>query len=298
MLTFHLTTELQAYTPSDDHSWMTPIVAPRPVVEYHPVTSTSSQAVRSLESSAAPSYFPEAASSSTSSSISLESTRSAVAPLSDMSTIERAFIPTLTTLSTTATITRSTTILVSISATATLDSIQPSATSEAAAEAIQSTTPASTRPAAQVGLGLGIAFLVLSLVAIAGLCIWYRRRNASVNSDGVNGKIVTPFTRLFAFKPFSWERTKGTKDDAEWSIESVEKVSIVRNVRAQSVLTVSRSNSRRSDKTSESGSNGHGAPVALSSHPMTPSYTAVLKRGPRAKDDLDSTGWPLGLEGK
>lgn len=294
---FQLITNWQAYTPDAEHSWTTPLAEPQPATEYYPVTSTSAQAVHILESSAVPIYVPETTSSATSSSTPPGSTQSAVTTSSNPSTTGTTLAPTLTTLSTTATVTVATTVLVSISTTATPASIQPSPTSDAASEAIQSSAPSSPRPMAQVGLGLGIAFLVLSVVAIAGLYVWYRRRrSSSSNSDDIKDTKAMPLTRLFAFTPLAWRRTKNTKDDAEWSIESVEKVSIVRNVRAQSVLTVSRSNSRRSDGPSESGSYGRGARVALSSHPMTPSYTAVLKKGPGGKDNLEATGWPLSME--
>jgi hypothetical protein len=106
---------------------------------------------------------------------------------------------------------------------------------------------------------------------------------------------------------------KDNKDDAEWSIESAEKVAIVGKVRAQSVLTVSRSNSRRSNAgneivTMESGGrsgSGRTQTVALSSHPMTPSYTAFEKadggvKGSVREGDAEEDGeereagsWPL-----
>jgi hypothetical protein len=86
----------------------------------------------------------------------------------------------------------------------------------------------------------------------------------------------------------------------------VEKVSIVGNMRAQSVLTVSRSNSRRSDTSSETGAipigiRGRATTVALNSHPMTPSYTAFTTKTSDAKvlesrsgdNDLKPSGWPL-----
>jgi hypothetical protein len=106
---------------------------------------------------------------------------------------------------------------------------------------------------------------------------------------------------------------KNNKDDAEWSIESAEKVAIVARVRAQSVLTVSRSNSRRSNAAVENATATMGIrgrepqTLALNSHPMTPSYTAFdsaagEKKGPEVKSDTKddeeeeegkSDSWPL-----
>lgn len=83
----------------------------------------------------------------------------------------------------------------------------------------------------------------------------------------------------------------------------MEKVSIVKNMRAQSVLTVSRSNSKRSVDSNETGTiaigmRGRAATMALNSHPMTPSYTA---HAPEAKPsvpksevgDPKTNSWPL-----
>jgi hypothetical protein len=121
------------------------------------------------------------------------------------------------------------------------------------------------------------------LAGMAGLYLWRRRRNMhnhTVNGlDHVNneaseqtGRHNKSFIKFF--------RLRRRVDDTEWSIESAEQVSIIKNVRAQSVLT--RSSSKRSGTSIESGVIPIAIPeqrVALTSHPMTPSYTAITSEG-------------------
>jgi hypothetical protein len=156
-------------------------------------------------------------------------------------------------------------------------------------------------PMVQVGLGLGITVLIFLLSGIAGLFLWRRRKGSRNDNDDT----TKPNGRKFLARIFNFRRLKNNKD-AEWSIESVEKVSIVGNMRAQSVLTVSRSNSQRSDGSSETGAipigiRGRAMTVALNSHPMTPSYTSFASKGSDAKtlkpgsvgEELKPSGWPL-----
>lgn len=160
-------------------------------------------------------------------------------------------------------------------------------------------------PAAQIGLGIGLTFFLVVSGAIAGLYFWRRRKLSQDVQSGDNNNMgsikpgpLNSLKQIFNFRRFR------TKDDAEWSIESVEKVSIVKNMRAQSVLTVSRSNSRKSVASNETGTisigmRGRAATMALNSHPMTPSYTA---HAPEAKPSMPKSevgeskpnSWPLG----
>jgi hypothetical protein len=140
---------------------------------------------------------------------------------------------------------------------------------------------------AQLGMGFGITFGVISLAGIAGLYLWRRRRNSPSTNGSDSDSDKADYRNRLA-KVFSFKRTRDTKDDAEWSIESAEKVSIVKNMRAQSVNTVSRSNSRSSEKSETVGiipiaMRGRNLTVALTSHPMTPSYTAYAAQPPEAK---------------
>jgi hypothetical protein len=95
-----------------------------------------------------------------------------------------------------------------------------------------------------------------------------------------------------------------SQDEVEWSIGSAEKVSITKNMRAQSVLT--RSSSKKSNASSESNMTPIGSPeqqavrVALTSHPMTPSYAAfappnavVIGMNTKAEDELVLGGQPI-----
>jgi hypothetical protein len=212
----------------------------------------------------------------------------------------------ITTLSTTAisTVTVLTTVLVQpTTRSVALQGSLPSTTNAAATEAIQPTTPNSMPPTVQIGLGVGIAVCVLSLAGVAAFYIWRRRKHS--NHDD-----TLKVDRRIGFKKyFTFGRYRNNKDDAEWSIESVEKVAIVGKVRAQSVLTISRSNSRRSNGTSENGTrvvaiHGRAPTMALHSHPMTPSYTAfdtgasgtklsVSKDVSKHEEEQRSSSWPL-----
>jgi len=118
------------------------------------------------------------------------------------------------------------------------------------------------------------------LGGIAGLFLLRRRKNKPNNlSASTDAHLASKPHKRFA-KFFKLRPRKGS-EDTEWSIESAEKVSIVKNVRAQSVLT--RSSSKRSNALSESGVIPIGIPeegarVALTSHPMMPSYTRLALR--------------------
>jgi hypothetical protein len=210
------------------------------------------------------------------------------------------------TLSTTAvsTLTVLTTVLVQPTThSVALQGSLPSTTTAAATEAIQPTAPNTMPPTVQIGLGVGIAVCVLLLAGMAAFYTWRRRKNSSHDDT------FKVYRRIDLKKFFTFGRYKNNKGDAEWSIESVEKVAIVGKVRAQSVVTVSRSNSRRSNGTSENGTrvvaiHGRAPTLALNSHPMTPSYTAfdteipgtkssVPKDVPKHEEEQKSSSWPL-----
>jgi hypothetical protein len=164
-----------------------------------------------------------------------------------------------------------------------LEVSSPAATTNATSEATQSTTPKTKRSTILLGLGVGLIIGVLMLVGIAGLYLWRRRRTMPTNiSDSTknnhikgahhNAKHDNGFSRFFTLR-----RSKDS-GDTEWSIESASKVSIVKNVRAQSVLT--RSPSKKSNVSSQSGVipiiiPEEGIKMALTSHPLTPSYTGI-----------------------
>jgi LPXTG-motif cell wall-anchored protein len=161
--------------------------------------------------------------------------------------------------------------------------------------------------AAQIGLGIGITFGIILLAGVAGLYLWRRRRNLHDNSMSYVGsdkvKHRTKLPKIHAIK-----RRGDAQDDAEWSIESAEKVSIVKNMRAQSVNTVSRSNSHTSEKSNDGcvapiAMRGGNLTAALTSHPMTPSYTGFrtgdgeakvqLPKLDLEKRELKLLGWPM-----
>lgn len=129
-------------------------------------------------------------------------------------------------------------------------------------------------------MGVGLIIGVLMLGGIAGLFLWRRRKTTLNNLSASNDAHLDPNPHKGFAKFFEPRQRKGS-EDTEWSIESAEKVSIVKNVRAQSVLT--RSSSKRSNVVSESGVIPIGIPeegtrIALTSHPMTPSYARLALR--------------------
>jgi hypothetical protein len=204
-------------------------------------------------------------------------TTTAVASLSTYSTMDLI----AATFPGTATTTVLTTVFVAPTPpTGGLEAVLPTTTTSVDSEATQSTTQKAKRSTILLGLGVGIAIGILMLAGIAGLYLWRRRRNmhnhtvnglgdVDIEASEQTGKHNKGFVKFF--------KLRRRVDDTEWSIESAEKVSIVKNVRAQSVLT--RSSSRRSDTSIESGVIPIGIPeqrVALTSHPMTPSYTAIV----------------------
>jgi hypothetical protein len=165
-----------------------------------------------------------------------------------------------------------------------------------------STIPKNTNTVPHIGLGIGITFGVIFLGGMAGLYLWRRSRalhdnkTRNSNSDEVDHRIRLPKVLVF-------NRRKDAEDDTEWSIESAEKVSILRNVRAQSVNTVSRSNSRTSEKSNgvnvaPTAMRGGNSTAALTSHPMISSYTRTGAKGGGAKEpgerESKLPNWPLG----
>jgi hypothetical protein len=151
-----------------------------------------------------------------------------------------------------------------------------------------------------LGLGVGLLIGVLLLAVIAGLYLWHRRRSTLIKND-INNKNdvnVRNYHNLINGPFKSKEHTK-TEDDPEWSIESAEKVSITKNMRAQSVLT--RSSSKRSNASSESGiairRPEQTVRMALTSHPLTPSYAVfvseeavMIEMHTEAKNELNLGG--------
>ncbi|KAJ4366198.1 hypothetical protein N0V83_007833 [Neocucurbitaria cava] len=106
------------------------------------------------------------------------------------------------------------------------------------------------------GVGVGVSLGVLSVAGIAGFFLWRRRHNqrrsSTTPSDDSNSSETSILGKIFGLKKY-----KDNRSDPEWSIESAEKVSIAKNMRAQSVstTTVSRSDSRGSNF-SKPGSRG------------------------------------------
>ncbi|KAF2276991.1 uncharacterized protein EI97DRAFT_441760 [Westerdykella ornata] len=101
-----------------------------------------------------------------------------------------------------------------------------------------STSTGSTMSAsARGGVGVGVAFAIISIAGLTGFILWRRYRNRhhwrKNNQATVGG--------LGRFFPFN--RTRTSKTDAEWEIGDAEKVEILRGASAR---TVSRSDSSRS----------------------------------------------------
>ncbi|KAH3911270.1 hypothetical protein HBI56_106350 [Parastagonospora nodorum] len=193
---------------------------------------------------------------------------------------------TIATPSATSITTILTTVFIAPTPTSPVEVSLPSTTSSAGAEATQSTTPQSKRATILIGLGVGLIIGMLMLGGIAGLFLWRRRKNKLNKLEASNDIHLDPNPHKGFAKFFKLKQPKGS-EDTEWSIESAEKVSIVKNVRAQSVLT--RSSSKRSNALSESGVIPIGIPeegtrIALTSHPMTPSYTRLALRKSEMKD--------------
>jgi hypothetical protein len=148
----------------------------------------------------------------------------------------------------------------------------PSATNDANSESIQPVKHEIPHATILLGLGIGLVIGVLMLAGIAGLHLWRRRRNTPIKADidiECKDKTISSCNTV-------------NQHDTEWSIESAEKVLITKNMRAQSVLT--RSSSKRSNASSESDIAPAGGPdqarkMALTSHPMTPSYAAFTAKG-------------------
>lgn len=91
-------------------------------------------------------------------------------------------------------------------------------------------------------LAFGITFAIISIASIAGFILWRRYwKQASTK----NASSFSPHRTLK--KLLKYKKRDHVEPDPEWSIEPAEKVEIVKNLRAQSVSTISRSNSRSSD---------------------------------------------------
>ncbi|KAH7390833.1 hypothetical protein DE146DRAFT_144324 [Phaeosphaeria sp. MPI-PUGE-AT-0046c] len=295
-----------AYEPLEESSGTTLPVAPW--AGFLPASSTLRETTSLAASTTASSIFQAAIPTSATSSTLVSPPRSTAAAMSDPSTTT-SVVTAIATLSATSTKTVMTTIMVSSTASATpFENNLPSSTSSASSDAVLSTTPRSMSATAQIGLGIGLTLFIIVSASIAGLYFWRRRKNSSngqpgdISMDSANRSPRNLFKQIFDFR-----RYRDGRDDAEWSIESVEKVSIVKNMRAQSVLTVSRSNSRRSVGSNETGTipigmRGRAATMALNSHPMTPSYTAhntdkADVKSPMPKSEVGESkpnNWPLG----
>lgn len=224
----------------------------------------------------------------------------------------------LSSRSATATVTVSTTVLVAPTpdpATTIGDENPDEAPSEspvADSESVVLASETTMSPSARAGVGVGITFGVLSIAGMAGLYLWRRHRNQQGHDDKTTSEQCNILGKFFGLKKY-----KDNKQDPEWSIESAEKVPIVKNMRAQSVSTVSRSDSRSSDTprpgTGSVGTNTSVVPprrnvglsnTALRSHPITPdasafpippSFTVNTKMSenvPKEKEQK-SGNWPL-----
>ncbi|OAK97571.1 hypothetical protein IQ06DRAFT_350320 [Phaeosphaeriaceae sp. SRC1lsM3a] len=293
-----------AYGALEESSGTTLPVAPW--AGFLPASSTFRAETASSPASTPTPSILQAVVTTTSSTLVVPPQSTAIA-MSTPSTIT-SVVTSLATLSATSTKTVMTTIMVSpTTSAAPFENNVPSSTSDASSDAIQSTTPGSMSPTAQIGLGIGLTLFVVVSIAIAGLYFWRRRKDSHPQPADSNMESVNPGgPRNFLKQIFNFRRYRDN-NDAEWSIESVEKVSIVKNMRAQSVLTVSRSNSRRSVGSSETGTisigmRGRAGTMALNSHPMTPSYTAHATKTTEAKPSVPksevgeskSNNWPLG----
>lgn len=216
-------------------------------------------------------------------------------------------IAALPTPSATSTMTMSTTTVVSSSVPEdTAQEISPSDSTNVPQNAAPSTTPETMSFAAQLGMGFGITFGLLCVVGLVGIYIWHRRRRLSKESDGDlhQENYRERLAGLLTFK-----KRKDNQDDAEWTIESAEQMPIIRNVRPQSVSMLSRPDSGGSSPYDTDGATTSTIPkctmsLALSSHPLTPKYTAFpvgsheaqaesVKKDESKDGARNSTKWPL-----
>jgi hypothetical protein len=209
----------------------------------------------------------------------------------------------------------STTVLVTPSAEAVADEAPlAAATESASSEDLLATDDTSMSASAMAGVGVGITFGVLSIAGIAGFYLWRRYRSHQGNDDTTTAAEQCNILGKF----FGMKKYKDNKQDPEWSIESAEKVPIVKNMRAQSISTVSRSNSQGSDGQRPGTRAGPGPGVnstvvpprrnvgmqntALKSHPVTPdasafpvppSFPGGAKMGDEAAREEKPSNWPL-----
>lgn len=249
------------------------MMVPPLVPDAYPTRAPLRHAIPSPESAAI-----ATASTAAPSSIDTSASRMTLLPL-PLSTSTST--TTVTIRSATSTNTVSTTVLVSLSPSTTLvEDAQPSSdTSSVVVGAVQSAAPDPISPMAQLGMSFGITFGVLAVAGVAGIYLWRRRRyrRGADQSENDKQKYRTMLSKVLTFR-----RSKDNKDDPEWSIESAEKVAIVGNMRAQSVSTSSRSDSRGSDGSNTIGIIPIAMPqrkmtIALTSHPPTPNRSAFPK---------------------
>ncbi|KAF1851500.1 uncharacterized protein K460DRAFT_351417 [Cucurbitaria berberidis CBS 394.84] len=204
--------------------------------------------------------------------------------------------------------------------------VAPDGTTSAASALLVETTDAPMTPIAKAGMGVGLTFSVLSIASIAGFFLWRRRRHHHQNqhsaSDTDNesnhsaaAQPNEPSNNILA-KFFHPKKYTDNKHDAEWSVESAQKVEFVKDMHAQSVRTASRGDSRGG---LDGGQPGAGREVmnesgmlprrklsmpnmALGSHPITPdvsafpappTFAAGLQAGERSGKEEKRSNWPL-----
>ncbi|KAH8723197.1 hypothetical protein GQ44DRAFT_828398 [Phaeosphaeriaceae sp. PMI808] len=232
--------------------------------------STLRHAIPSPESTTAPGSLRAAIPTPTIPTLSLSSLRATI-PSSDPATVTLSntisALPSTPTLVLTSTITISTTLLLPpTSPPFPNEESLPSITNDAAPETApqESATPVPQSTGTPMGMGVGIAFSVFTIAGVAGIYLWRRHtnlrkqfKNRAVLNDNDENKPPPPppphtrpssiLSKVLQLRRASKQRvSRDIKTDPEWSIESVEKVSISKNLRAHSV--VSRSNSRGSEK--------------------------------------------------
>lgn len=287
--------------------------SPLPAALETAFSSALSAAIAMTESLALPSVLPVAMPSLASSFVYPASTLRAAIPTPEPYTSN--FIDEIAP-SISATATTSTSITVLVVPTPDLTPAEENNTPAAASEPTSTTSDTTMGPMAVAGVGVGLTFGVLSVAGVAGFFLYRRRQNQrhdDANNDPDNSEESNILRKLFGRKKYN-----DNKGDPEWSIESAEKVAISQNMRAQSVRTTSRTDSRGSDG-SKSGTGSDVSSVkrsvmpqrkklempntALGSHPITPdissfplpptSLAADVKASESTAQEEKKANWPL-----
>ncbi|CAO2657990.1 Nn.00g072500.m01.CDS01 [Neocucurbitaria sp. VM-36] len=180
---------------------------------------------------------------------------------------------------------------------------RPSESSSAESTPLIPTAETAMSSASMAGMGVGVTFGVLSIAGAVGFFLWRRRQNQRSDNTSDNSEESNILGKLLGLKKY-----KDNKGDPEWSIESAEKVTIGKNMRAESVSTSSRSNSRGSDGSKPGSGAGRVNPsvvpsrrklsmptTALGSHPLTPDISS-FPLPPTSSADVKASGSGLGEE--